>query len=60
MIIYHNMSSLYVWRKQHEREYASDTNLERLSSGVRINSAKDDASGLAVAEKMVAQIRGLC
>ena len=38
---------------------ALSTSMERLSSGKRINSAKDDAAGLAIATKMTAQIRGL-
>ena len=35
------------------------TSLERLSSGLRINSAKDDAAGLAISERMTSQVRGL-
>lgn len=59
MIINHNISALFVNRmlSQNERELLKS--IEKLSSGVRINRAADDASGLAVSETLRAQIRGL-
>ncbi len=59
MIINHNMSALYANRQLSQNNQALNTNIEKLSSGMRINRAADDASGLAVSEKMRAQIRGL-
>ena len=59
MIINHNMSSLYAGRLLKGREVIINKNMEKLSSGMRINKAGDDASGLAVSEKLRAQIRGL-
>ncbi|MBS7260376.1 MAG: flagellin [Treponema sp.] len=59
MIINHNMSSLYADRVLNISNDAIMKNMEKLSSGERINHAGDDASGLAVSEKMRAQIRGL-
>lgn len=59
MIINHNMSALYAHRQQKVNHGQQTKVLERLSSGMRINRAGDDASGLAVSEKMRAQIRGL-
>ena len=59
MIINHNMSALFAQRNQKFNNLAVDKNMEALSSGLRINRAGDDASGLAVSEKMRAQIRGL-
>ena len=59
MIINHNMSSMYADRTLGISNDAIMGNIERLSSGQRINRAGDDASGLAVSEKMRAQIRGL-
>ena len=59
MIINHNMSALFAQRNQKFNNQAVDKNMESLSSGQRINRAGDDASGLAVSEKMRAQIRGL-
>ncbi len=59
MIINHNMSALFANRQLGETHNALTKNMEKLSSGLRINRAGDDASGLAVSEKMRAQIRGL-
>jgi len=59
MVINHNMSAMFAQRSQGLTELANQKNMEKLSSGMRINRAGDDASGLAVSEKMRAQIRGL-
>jgi flagellin len=59
MIINHNMSAAYASRLLKGREVDSDKSIQKLSSGMRINKAGDDASGLAVSEKLRAQIRGL-
>lgn len=59
MIINHNMSAAYSSRVYGERSNALNRNLEALSSGQRINRAGDDASGLAVSEKLRSQVRGL-
>jgi len=59
MIINHNITSIFAHRKMKFNSLAVDKNIEKLSSGLRINRAGDDASGLAVSEKMRAQIRGL-
>ncbi len=59
MIINHNMSSLYADRVLNISNDSIQKSMEKLSSGERINRAGDDASGLAVSEKMRSQIRGL-
>lgn len=59
MIINHNMSAQYANRILKGRESDMTKNIEKLSSGMRINKGGDDASGLAVSEKLRAQIRGL-
>ncbi len=59
MIINHNMSAMYANRQLGVSGGEMSKNLEKLSSGMRINKAGDDASGLAVSEKMRSQIRGL-
>jgi len=59
MIINHNMSALYADRQLGVTQVDMTKNMEKLSSGLRINRAGDDASGLAVSEKMRSQIRGL-
>ena len=59
MIINHNMSSLYTDRVLNISNDSIMKNMEKLSSCERINRAGDDASGLAVSEKMRSQIRGL-
>lgn len=59
MIINHNMSAINANRLLGSRQTEISANVEKLSSGMRINKAADDASGLAVSEKMRSQIRGL-
>jgi flagellin len=59
MIINHNMSAMYANRTLAARGNEIGSNIEKLSSGMRINKAGDDASGLAVSEKLRSQIRGL-
>jgi flagellin len=59
MIINHNMSALYANRQLGISQTDLTKSIEKLSSGERINRAGDDASGLAVSEKMRSQIRGL-
>ena len=59
MIINHNMSAIFAQRQEGLNNRQLDKDMEKLSSGLRINRAGDDASGLAVSEKMRAQIRGL-
>ncbi|MCD6123308.1 MAG: flagellin [Spirochaetales bacterium] len=59
MIINHNMSAIFAQRQLKFNNTAVDKDMQKLSSGYRINRAGDDASGLAVSEKMRSQIRGL-
>jgi len=59
MIINHNLSAMFADRSLKVTQVSLDKNMEKLSSGIRINRAGDDASGLAVSEKLRAQIRGL-
>ncbi len=59
MIINHNLSAIFAHRQLKFNNIAHDKSVEKLASGMRINRAGDDASGLAVSEKMRAQIRGL-
>ena len=59
MVINHNMSAMYSNRTLGISNGNIQRDMERLSSGERINRAGDDASGLAVSEKMRSQIRGL-
>lgn len=59
MIINHNMSAMFSQRTLGQTNVMNQKNIEKLSSGLRINRAGDDASGLAVSEKMRSQIRGL-
>ena len=59
MIINHNLSAMFAQRQQKFNGMELDGNIEKLSSGLRINRAGDDAAGLAVSEKMRSQIRGL-
>ena len=59
MIINHNMSAMFAQRQGGVNELHLAKNIEKLSSAQRINRAGDDASGLAVSEKMRSQIRGL-
>lgn len=59
MIINHNLSAMFSQRSLGVTDLNTSKNMEKLSSGLRINRAGDDASGLAVSEKMRSQIRGL-
>lgn len=59
MVINHNMSSLFASRMEGITTGSLQSSMEKLSSGERINKAGNDASGLAVSEKMRSQIRGL-
>ena len=59
MRINHNMSAIFASRHLSEVENRLDKSIEKLSSGERINTAGDDATGLAVSEKMRTQINGL-
>src|SRR6185295_190426 len=58
-VINTNVASLNAQRNLNTSQTALATSLQRLSSGLRINSAKDDAAGLAISERFTAQIRGL-
>jgi len=58
-IINTNIASLNAQRNLNKSQSANQTSLERLSSGLRINSAKDDAAGLAISTRFNSQIRGL-
>ncbi len=59
MIINTNMSSIIALNNLNRTNNAMDDNLQKLSSGLRINKAADDAAGLAISEKMIGQIKGL-
>lgn len=59
LIINTNVSSLNAQRNLNESQNALNTSLQRLSSGLRINSAKDDAAGLFVAGQLTRDIRGI-
>lgn len=58
-VINTNVASLNAQRQLGRSSNAQATTMERLSSGLRINSAKDDAAGLAISDRMTSQIRGL-
>jgi flagellin len=58
-VINTNIASLNAQRNLNRSQGQLATSLQRLSSGMRINSAKDDAAGLAISERFTAQIRGL-
>jgi flagellin len=58
-IINTNISSLTAQRNLNNSQSANRTSLERLSSGLRINSAKDDAAGLAISTRFTSQIKGI-
>lgn len=58
-VINTNVASLNAQRNLNKSQSMLSTSLQRLSSGLRINSAKDDAAGLAISERFTAQIRGL-
>ena len=59
MIINHNISAMYANRLLKFRGWDITKDIEKLSSGMKVNKAGDDASGLAVSEKLRSQIRGL-
>lgn len=59
MRINHNISALNAYRNLAANNINTEKSLEKLSSGLRINKASDDAAGLAISEKMRSQIRGL-
>jgi flagellin len=59
MVINTNIMSLTSQRSLSNSQSALSTSMERLSTGLRINSAKDDAAGLGIADRMSTQIRGL-
>jgi len=59
MSINTNIASLNAQRNLSQSQSSLATSMQRLSSGLRINSAKDDAAGLAIAERMNAQVRGM-
>jgi flagellin len=59
MIINHNLSAMFADRSLKVTQVYINKDMEKLSSGLRINRAGDDASGLAVSEKLRSQIRGL-
>lgn len=58
-VINTNIASLNAQRNLTTSQNSLNTSLQRLSSGLRINSAKDDAAGLAISERMTSQIKGL-
>lgn len=58
-IINTNIASLNAQRNLDKSQSAQDTALQRLSSGLRINSAKDDAAGLSIASRLDTQVQGL-
>src|SRR5512146_2429974 len=59
LLINTNIASLNAQRNLGMSQASLATSMQRLSSGLRVNSAKDDAAGLAIAERMNAQIRGM-
>ncbi len=59
MRVNHNINALNAWRNSNTTVGSMGKTLEKLSSGLRINRAGDDAAGLAISEKMRAQIKGL-
>ncbi|TKD70525.1 flagellin [Pseudalkalibacillus hwajinpoensis] len=59
MIINHNISAMNTYRQMGTNQAAASNSMEKLSSGLRINKAADDAAGLSISEKMRGQIRGL-
>lgn len=59
MIINHNITALNTHRQMGMNNLSAGKNMEKLSSGLRINRAADDAAGLSISEKMRGQIRGM-
>lgn len=58
-VINTNIASLNTQRNLSASQMSLNTSIQRLSTGLRVNSAKDDAAGLAIAERMSSQVRGL-
>lgn len=59
MTIATNVASINAQRQLADTQFSLSTSMQRLSSGLRVNSARDDAAGLAIAERMEAQMRGM-
>ena len=59
MVINHNLNAMNAHRNMNSSVINQGKAMEKLSSGLRINRAGDDAAGLAISEKMRSQIRGL-
>ena len=59
MVINHNLNAINAHRNMNSSVINQGKSMEKLSSGLRINRAGDDAAGLAISEKMRSQIRGL-
>ena len=59
LVVNTNIASLNAQRNLSSSQGTLNTSMQRLSSGLRINSAKDDAAGLAISDRMTSQIRGL-
>ena len=59
MVVNHNIPALQAYNAVNATTNALQKSIQKLSTGLRINSAADDAAGLAISEKMRAQIRGL-
>ncbi|WP_165998795.1 flagellin Hag [Bacillus sp. Cs-700] len=59
MIINHNLAAMNTYNQMGANQLNASKNMEKLSSGLRINRAGDDAAGLSISEKMRGQIRGL-
>jgi len=59
LVINTNVAALNSQRKLNQTSNMLSTSMERLSSGLRVNSAKDDAAGLAISNRMTSQIRGM-
>ncbi len=59
MRVYHNIPALYAYNAVNSTNNALQKSINKLSTGLRINSAADDAAGLAISEKMRAQVSGL-
>ena len=59
LVINTNVASLNAQRNLESSQSLASTSLERLSSGLRINSARDDAAGLAISNRLTSQINGL-
>ncbi|MDH4318910.1 MAG: flagellin, partial [Desulfobulbaceae bacterium] len=59
LVINTNVASLNAQRNLGTSQIELNRSMQRLSSGLRVNSAKDDAAGLAISDRMTSQIRGL-